>query len=110
MTSTRVSSAGDPSSRQPPLQGPCDTVSKPRATIVLPPTTTAEQMALVAEKVRLAVLNELTGQEPPVTISVGVAASSGRAIDSNALMARADSALYRAKDKGRNRVELAPEE
>jgi diguanylate cyclase (GGDEF)-like protein len=45
--------------------------------IVIAPNTTAEQMALVAEKVRLAVLNELTGQEPPVTISVGVAASSG---------------------------------
>ncbi len=78
--------------------------------IVIAPNTTAAQMALVAEKVRLAVLHELTGQKPPVTISVGVAAASGPAIDSNALMARADSALYRAKERGRNRVELAPEE
>ena len=78
--------------------------------IVIAPNTTTGQMSLVAEKVRLAVLHDLAGQQPEVTISVGVASAAGRAIDLNALMASADAALYRAKDKGRNRVELAPGE
>ena len=43
---------------------------------------------------------------PPVTISVGVAeAEAGEAID--ALLSRADQALYAAKRAGRNRVALA---
>ncbi|WP_374498635.1 GGDEF domain-containing protein, partial [Zoogloea sp.] len=76
--------------------------------IVIAPNTSVEQMSLVAEKVRLAVLHDLAGQQPPVTVSAGVASAAGRAIDLNALMASADSALYRAKENGRNRVELAP--
>lgn len=76
--------------------------------IVIAPNTTLEQMALVAEKLRLAVLNDLACNAPPVTVSVGVASSAGSLIDLEALMASADAALYRAKEKGRNRVELAP--
>ncbi|MBL8458360.1 MAG: diguanylate cyclase, partial [Zoogloea sp.] len=76
--------------------------------IVIAPNTTLEQMALVAEKLRLAVLNDLACDASPVTVSVGVASSAGSLIDLEALMASADAALYRAKEKGRNRVELAP--
>ena len=46
----------------------------------------------------------------PVTVSVGVAmlgAESAESTDSAMLLQRADEALYRAKDKGRNRVEEA---
>ena len=44
---------------------------------------------------------------PPVTISIGVAATSGGSGPSSLeeLIARADAALYRAKEGGRNRVE-----
>ena len=76
--------------------------------IVIAPNTPIEQMGLVAEKMRLAVLQALASQAPPVTISIGVAAATGHSLNLTALMADADSALYRAKDNGRNRVELSP--
>ncbi len=43
----------------------------------------------------------------PVTVSVGVAVEiPGRARGMDALLAAADTALYRAKDAGKNRVEI----
>jgi diguanylate cyclase (GGDEF)-like protein len=44
----------------------------------------------------------------PVTISVGVAGPDGGEQDLRQLMARADAALYQAKQAGRNRVCVAP--
>jgi diguanylate cyclase (GGDEF)-like protein len=47
----------------------------------------------------------------PVTISFGVAASTkARMKDVDSLVKAADEALYRAKMKGRNRVEVAPDD
>ena len=76
--------------------------------IVISPNSTLENMRLVAEKVRQAVQAALADNTPPVTISLGVAAASGLAINQTSLMAEADSALYWAKHNGRNRVETAP--
>jgi two-component system, cell cycle response regulator len=42
--------------------------------------------------------------EVPVTVSIGVASSTGGDDDSTKLLRRADEALYRAKREGRNRV------
>jgi diguanylate cyclase (GGDEF)-like protein len=46
----------------------------------------------------------------PITISLGVATTcKGRKSDVNSLLQAADMALYRAKENGRNRVEVAPD-
>lgn len=48
------------------------------------------------------------GRPLAVTLSAGVAASAdGEAVSGEALIARADAALYRAKQAGRNRVHLS---
>ncbi len=47
------------------------------------------------------------GMLPRVTISVGVAAYPEAGLDLTEILRVADGALYRAKHKGRNRVELA---
>jgi diguanylate cyclase (GGDEF)-like protein len=75
--------------------------------IVIAPNANLEQMARVAEKMRLAVLQALASHNPPVTVSIGVAANPGKTIDQMKLITDADAALYAAKQKGRNRVELA---
>lgn len=67
--------------------------------------------AKAAERFRQAVACEAiqTGQSLiPVTISLGVATSAGEeTLDADLLLRHADEALYAAKHKGRNRVEIA---
>lgn len=61
---------------------------------------------VVAERLRETVrrLDLLTGH--PITVSIGVAWSSGTQPDHELIYRLADEALYRAKDGGRDRVEL----
>ncbi len=77
--------------------------------IVTLPETDAEVATRVAERLRVA-LEQLVvpadGREVRFTISVGVATFfTGVPLDQ--AMERADQALYRAKEGGRNRVESA---
>ena len=79
--------------------------------IVLLPQTPLEGAATVAESIRKSIAkgriyNPKTGEEiNRVTISIGVTALiHGEAIEDT--IARADEALYRAKESGRNRIEL----
>ena len=44
------------------------------------------------------------GELPTITVSIGVTVASEHEIDTAALLARADAALYQAKASGRNRV------
>lgn len=70
----------------------------------------AGTMAL-AERIRAVVGSKPVATQAgdvPVTVSLGVAITSGApGVDPQALLRRADEALYRAKDQGRNRSELA---
>jgi diguanylate cyclase (GGDEF)-like protein len=78
--------------------------------IVLPGCTSQDAFKL-AERLRLGMSQEpvkISGGAIEVMCSLGVAASDTVAIlDPVALIQAADNALYRAKAKGRNRVELA---
>jgi diguanylate cyclase (GGDEF)-like protein len=76
--------------------------------------TPREAAARVAEAVRQAVAHapvRAGSRDIEVTISVGASTSEGGPGDFDVarLIAASDAALYRAKDKGRNRVETAEE-
>ena len=72
--------------------------------IILPNTTLADATVL-AERLRQAVANYAFSTAGRVTISLGVSAF---ATDNSpeSIVSRADTALYLAKEKGRNRVEV----
>jgi len=50
---------------------------------------------------------EMDGKSIHATVSIGVVVSHDAVSDLSALLAQADHALYRAKESGRNRVEIA---
>lgn len=72
---------------------------------VLLPETTLDVALLVAERIRTMIDQSTT--EPHYTVSIGVTTNQLANDNLDTLLARADSALYRAKDQGRNRVAAA---
>jgi diguanylate cyclase (GGDEF)-like protein len=75
--------------------------------VVLLPGTPQEQAHGLAQRLceKVAALPPMWRDAPlPVTVSIGVAEWLGDSGGLPALMARADAALYRAKEDGRNRV------
>jgi diguanylate cyclase (GGDEF)-like protein len=70
---------------------------------MLPETGLATACA-AAERLRITVQTETD-----VTISLGVAAFTDDMPDKDTLIQKADEALYRAKENGRNRVEQSVE-
>jgi diguanylate cyclase (GGDEF)-like protein len=70
--------------------------------LLLPDTGRMHALAL-AERLRRQVAEAALG----TTCSIGVAEAHWQDIDAGQLIARADAALYRAKDAGRDRVEAA---
>jgi diguanylate cyclase (GGDEF)-like protein len=73
----------------------------------------AEVTAIIAERVRAnfeAAGAVIAGHEMGATVSIGAATENGVVTNIDALIARADAALYRAKGDGRNRLHVAADE
>ena len=74
--------------------------------VIYCPQMSRLEAAEVAELLRVAVVDARILPQQPVTISLGVASWHGEQDDLDAMFRRLDSALYRAKRTGRNRVEI----
>lgn len=80
------------------------------------PGEAAEQAVAIAEKVRTRLAEPYVLQSAPsapsvrheCTASIGVAVFRGRDQSQNAVIDRADAAMYRAKEEGRNRIQCVP--
>jgi diguanylate cyclase (GGDEF)-like protein len=78
--------------------------------IIVAPQSALAGAAQAAERLRLAMEAEhihARASNLRVTLSIGVAASTSEDVAVSDVLARADRALYRAKARGRNRVEAA---
>ena len=78
--------------------------------LVLMPQADTEGARVAAQRLREAVRErpfELEGQHVPLTISLGVSTAVQIDGDLQAVLRRADQALYRAKQEGRDRVAVA---
>ena len=73
--------------------------------VALLPETTLQEALGVAERIRAACAQP--GVEPSCTVSIGVATNAHGNDTVDSLIARADTAVYRAKTLGRNRVAMA---
>lgn len=78
--------------------------------VVLLPHTTAEEAHVVAERMRQSVAAQsmVIHGTMPVTISIGIASLRPGDDTVDALIQRADDAMYAAKRAGRNRSSVAP--
>ena len=70
--------------------------------VLLLPETSQDEAVVVAERIRAA--TETSRLTPRYTVSMGVATLLPSDMSLQHLMSRADAAMYRAKDLGRNRV------
>jgi diguanylate cyclase (GGDEF)-like protein len=69
-----------------------------------------EKAVALAERIRSAfaeAASEVEGRPVAATVSIGVVLAQDATFDVPALLVQADQALYFAKDRGRNRVEVA---
>jgi diguanylate cyclase (GGDEF)-like protein len=72
--------------------------------------TNSETALAMAERIRegfAAATNEVDGNPVGATVSIGIAHCQGAVLEVPELLAQADRALYFAKERGRNRVEVA---
>jgi diguanylate cyclase (GGDEF)-like protein len=75
--------------------------------IVLLPETTAERALVVAQRIQALLCASRGDEVPAYTVSIGIACQSAPDEGMEKVMARADTALYRAKAAGRDRSEVA---
>jgi diguanylate cyclase (GGDEF)-like protein/PAS domain S-box-containing protein len=77
------------------------------------PHTDLDQARAIAEQLRTTIANQefahdwRNGHPIPFTVSIGVAMRTADERDISAILKRVDEALYKAKDSGRNRIEIA---
>jgi len=72
--------------------------------------TTRDKAKTVAERIRegfASVAKEVEGHPVCATVSIGIAYCDQPALDVHDMLAQSDQALYFAKERGRNRVEVA---
>jgi diguanylate cyclase (GGDEF)-like protein len=75
--------------------------------ILLLPNINKEKAVSMAEKIRSNVEEaKILGDKRKVTISIGIAMSAHEDLDSQEIIERADQALYKAKNEGKNRFVL----
>ena len=76
--------------------------------VVMLPGATPTQATALAERIREVIANspvKTPAQEIPIAVSIGVTSEAGNRLPPlDDMIARADEALYRAKNEGRNRV------
>lgn len=91
---------------------PMDIVCRPGGEefLVIMPDTPGDLACIVAERIRGSIAGSTfdiaeTGTQLRVTVSAGVATDQSGANTADDVLRRADNALYKAKDAGRNRVE-----
>jgi len=83
--------------------------------VILLPETPLDNAVHIAERIRkniekLGIPHEKSSTKPVVTISLGVASTEGNSLVSHEeLIKRADAALYKAKENGRNQVQVFKE-
>lgn len=79
--------------------------------LIILPSTDASGAAVMGERIRTSIegtpMTDPASGAFPLTVSVGVAEYTAPD-NEDLLISRADTALYRAKSVGRNRVEVAP--
>lgn len=75
--------------------------------LILLPATPREGALIIAEKIRAAVEAHLFASAMPLTISIGVSSVLPEDAGEYDAVRRADSALYLAKNGGRNRISVA---
>ncbi len=75
--------------------------------VMLLPETPKEGAVIVGERIRKSLVEEKIGGNIPVYVSVGVAAYPDDGVYSQDIIKKADVALYKAKEDGRNRTYAA---
>lgn len=78
--------------------------------VAILPETSIDQAAIPLERFRQKVENHefiSTGKTVHVTISIGIAQNDFTLSNSDNFIKKADDALYKAKEKGKNRIEIA---
>lgn len=75
--------------------------------VVLLPETTKKGTLIVGERIKNSLIEKKIGGDIPVRASFGIAAYPDDGVYSQDIINKADSALYRAKEEGRNKVCVA---